>query len=404
MTGPSNRPLALLGGKPGFETPLHVGRPNVGDRQRFFQSLEQTFDDRWFTNDGPLNRAFEAAIAEEVGARHCITVANGTLALQLLVRALGLTGEVILPSFTFISSATALSWEGLTPVFCEISPETHMIDADHAETLISAPTSAIMGVHLWGGFCDARALEDLGRRKGLPVIYDGAHSLGTKLAGLGAGQFGTATILSFHATKIVNAFEGGAIVTDDPALAERLSLMRNFGFTGPDSVVTLGINAKMNEVSAAMGLNTLGKVGTAIAVNEDRLARYRDALDPLPHLHLMKDPPAGVRPNRHYLVAEVDASGPLDRNQLLAVLEAEGVLARRYFYPGCHRSAPYALERGRAPLPATEALCERIIQFPTGETVSHEDIDRIGELLQAAYAQHRAISARVARDGAKPVA
>lgn len=400
MASSAQRPLAILGGNPAFQRPLHVGRPNIGDRKRFFATLDQVFDDRWFTNDGPITRAFEAEIAAEVGARRCVAVANGTLALQLLVRALSLTGEVILPSFTFISTATALSWEGVTPVFCDLSPASHMIDAGCAEALVTERTSAILGVHLWGGLCDHEALEDLARRSGIPLIYDGAHALGAKLAGRGPGGLGKATILSFHATKIVNAFEGGAIVTDDEALAERLTLLRNFGFTGPDSVVALGINAKMNEASAAMGLNTLRDLKETIALNHDRYARYKAGFEGLRHLHLVADPPPQVVPNRHYLVAEVDQSGPLNRDQLQAVLEAEGILARRYFYPGCHRSAPYAGQAERVALPQTEALCARILQFPTGPTLSNEDIDRIAQVVAAAYAQHQAVAQAIETKGA----
>ncbi|MEQ8653022.1 MAG: aminotransferase class I/II-fold pyridoxal phosphate-dependent enzyme [Kiloniellales bacterium] len=392
MASPARRPLAILGASPTFQTPLHVGRPNIGDRDRFLATLAQTFDDRWFTNDGPLVRAFEAAIATEVGARRCVALANGTLGLQLLVRALALSGEVIVPSFTFISTATALSWEGLTPVFCDVDPQTHMIDANHAESLLSERTSAILGVHLWGGLCDSGALEALAQRSGVPLIFDGAHALGAKREGCGPGSFGQATMLSFHATKIVNAFEGGAIVTDDEELADRLALMRNFGFTGPDSVVTLGINAKMNEASAAMGLNTLADLQDTIVLNSDRHAHYRAAFDGFAHLRLIAEPPPQVASNHHYLVAEVSQAGPLNRDQLQAVLEAEGVLARRYFYPGCHRSAPYAGETRTAPLPATEALCDRILQFPTGPTVTHDDVAGIAEIVEAAFAQHGAVA------------
>lgn len=390
--------LAIFGGTPAFAEPRHVGRPNIGDRDRLRQRIDDVLDRRWLTNDGPVVRELEARVARLAGVEHCIAVANGTLALELIIRALGLTGEVILPSFTFIATAHALEWHQIKPVFCDIEPATHNIDPARVEALITPRTSAILGVHLWGRACDVDRLSEIAERHRLELIFDAAHALGCTSAGRPVGGFGQAEAFSFHATKFINSFEGGAITTGDADLAARLRLMRNFGFADYDQVARLGINAKLTEIAAAMGLTNLESIDDFIAHNRRNYQDYRQTLSDLPGLSLLAYDER-ERSNYQYVVAEIDPAGsPLLRDQLVSLLWSENVLARRYFYPGCHRSQPYRSQdpAAGARLPVTEAVADRVLLLPTGSTISREAIERIAAVLRIAFENASEVAARLA--------
>ena len=229
--------FAILGGVPAFNERLHVGRPNIGDRKRLMEQINDILDRRWLTNAGVYVREFERRVAEMVGVAHCIAMCNGTVALEIAIRALGLEGEVIVPSFTFIATAHALQWQGITPVFCDIDPQTHNIDPARVEQLITHRTTGIIGVHVWGRSCNVEELTSIANKYHLRVLYDAAHAFACSRHGKMIGSFGNAEVFSFHATKFVNTFEGGAVVTNDSDLAARIQLMRNFGFAGYDDVV-----------------------------------------------------------------------------------------------------------------------------------------------------------------------
>ena len=269
----SSPALAILGATPAFSEQLHVGRPNIGDRRRFLARLNDILDRRYFTNRGDYVIELERRIARLVGTRNCILVTNGTIGLELLIRALGLRGEVIVPAFTFVATAHALQWQEITPVFADIDPETHCLDPRSVEAAITPRTTGIIGVHLWGRPCAVDELAALARRRKLKLLFDAAHAFGCTHKDRMIGSFGEAEVFSFHATKIMHTFEGGAIVTDNDDLAEKLRLMQNFGFRGYDNVVYLGINGKMSEVSAAMGLTNLESLDKVVRHNR---ANYRD--------------------------------------------------------------------------------------------------------------------------------
>jgi dTDP-4-amino-4,6-dideoxygalactose transaminase len=390
--------LAVLGGTPTFTEPLHVGRPNLGSRESLIRRLDEMMDRRWLTNDGPLVQEFERRLSEFVGVRNCVAVANGTAALGVLARAANLEGEVILPSFTFVGTAHALSWIGLNPVFCDIDPETHTIDPERAEELVSSQTSGILGVHLWGGASGIDELEAVGRRHALMVFFDAAHAFGAAHGGRRVGTFGAAEVFSFHATKIVNCFEGGAVATNDDELADRVRLLRNYGFEDYDRVIALGTNAKMTEAAAAMGLTSLASIEEFIACNVRNLECYRRGLAFLPGLRLVSPDP-GTGANGHYVVVDVDvqAEDGLTRDELQQVLWREGVLARRYFYPGCHAMEPYATlaPEVRRRLPATEALVQRILCLPTGTAVTEDDVGSICSIIELAQTHREDVRARL---------
>ena len=224
--------LAVLGGLPSFAETLHVGRPNIGRRDRFLSLMNDVLERRWLTNNGPLVQEFEASLTRYLGVKHCIPMCNATVALEIAIRASGLKGEVIVPSYTFIATAHALQWQEITPVFCDIDPLTHTIDPDRIEGLITPRTSGIIGVHIWGHTCDIAALTRIAERRGLTLMFDAAHAFGCSHHGRMIGNFGLAEVFSFHATKFLNSFEGGAVVTNDDELAAKIRLMQNFGFAG----------------------------------------------------------------------------------------------------------------------------------------------------------------------------
>lgn len=386
--------LAIFGHPSAFTEALHVGRPNIGDRDAILARIAAILERRWLTNDGPCVRELEQRIAERVGVQHCVCVCNGTVGLELLVRALGLKGEVIVPSFTFVATAHAIRWLGHTPVFADINPSTHSLDVEHVERLITQQTSAIVGVHLWGIPCAIDELTKLAGRHGLRLIFDAAHAFGCSYKGRPIGGFGDAEVYSFHATKFFNTFEGGAIVTNDEGLAQECRRLRNFGFEGFDNVTRIGTNGKMPEVCAAMGLESLESLDRFVARNRSNWHAYARHLEGIDGLSLLEYP-AGSS-NYQYVVLTVTppASG-LTRDELVRVLEAENVLARRYFAPGTHRMRAYRGDYAQVSLPVTENLAERILCLPTGTSVSEIDIERICSVLRLAVASAGQVRGRL---------
>lgn len=393
--------LAVLGGPRVFAQPLHVGRPNIGDRDRLLARIGEMLDRRWLTNHGPLVQELEARIARLVGVQHCVAVCNATVGLEVASRALGMEGEVIVPSFTFVATAHALRWQAITPVFCDIDARTHNLDPARIEALITPRTTGIVGVHCWGRPCEVEAIEAIARRHGLRLIFDAAHAFGCSRRGRMVGSFGDAEVFSFHATKFVNCFEGGAIVTNDDDLARRIRLMTNFGFAGTDKVIYLGTNGKMNEACAAMGVTSLDAMAETIGVNRRNYESYAQGLAGLPGITLLPYDER-ERHNFQYVVLEVEADpAGLDRDRLVEVLQAEGVLARRYFFPACHRMEPYCSEvpEGGWQLPVTERLTGRVMSLPTGTAVGPGEIGQVCEIVRFAATNGREIARRLAESG-----
>lgn len=389
--------LAICGGAPAFAEPLHVGRPNVGARGEFLRRVGDILDRRWLTNDGPYVREFERRVAAASGVRHCVAICNGTIALEIMIRAAGLTGEVIVPSYTFVATAHALQWQEIRPVFCDVRADTHDLDPDRVEELITPRTSGIIGVHLWGRICDTDALASVAARRGVKLLYDASHAFLCSRKGRMAGGFGLAEVFSFHATKFVNSFEGGAIVTNDDDLAQKARLMRNFGFAGKDRVIYLGSNGKMPEVCAAMGITSLESAADFVAANRAHWEHYRRRLGGLPGLSVI-DYDVSESNNYHYVIVEVDAArAGLTRDQIVRVLEAENVLARRYFTPGAHRMEPYRSEQPLAGfvLPVTLRLAETVMALPTGSAVSEADVDGVCNVIESALAHAPAVAERL---------
>jgi dTDP-4-amino-4,6-dideoxygalactose transaminase len=380
--------LALFGGEPAFEEMLHVGRPNIGDREQLFARLNEILDRRWLTNNGPVVREFEERLAAFLGVRHAITVVNATIGLELVIRALDLTGEVIVPSFTFVATAHALQWQEIRPMFADIDPATHTLDPAQVERMITPRTTGIIGVHVWGRPCQIEALEAIARRHDLKLIFDAAHAFAASHHGRMIGNFGHAEVFSFHATKFFNTFEGGVITTNDDDLAHKLRLMRNFGFAGMDNVIYIGTNGKMHEFTAAAGLTALESLNTFVETNRRNYHTYHRELADIPGVHMLSYDEKEQR-NFQYIVLEIDANTTgIHRNLLMRLLHAEQVRARRYFYPGVHRMEPYRSLYPHAGLllPQTERLVDRVLCLPTGTAVNEDAIARIAEIIRFAAA------------------
>ena len=383
LVKPDINNLAIFGGQPLFNESLHVGRPNIGDRNLLNKRFNEILDNKWLTNDGPFVQEFERRIEKYLGIKHCIAVCNATIGLELTIRALNLTGEVIVPSFTFIATAHALKWQEINPVFCDIDPKTHNIDPEKVEDLITPFTRGIVGVHVWGRPCAMEALIDIARKQQLKLVFDAAHAFGCSHNGTMIGNFGDAEVFSFHATKFLNTFEGGAIVTNNNDLAAKIRLMKNFGFSGYDNVIHIGTNGKMNEFSAAMGLTGLDNIQQFIQKNYENYHNYQNNLGGIPGIQLIKYNEV-EKCNYQYIVLDIDEElTHVSRDVILEILHKENILARRYFFPGCHNMEPYKSLYPQAfkQLPETEKLTKKVLILPTGTSMNGKDIGSVCELI-----------------------
>lgn len=380
----SRADLAINGAPPAFDQPLHVGRPNIVNRDAFLAGVERILDSQWLTNNGPVVQEFERRIADYLGVRHCVAMCNGTIALEIAIRALGLQGEVIVPSWTFVATAHSLYWQGITPVFADIDPRTHNLDPDSVRRMITPRTTGIIGVHLWGRAAPIDELQALADKHGLKLFYDAAHAFGSTYRGERIGRFGACEVLSFHATKSFNTMEGGAVVTNDDELAEAMRLMRNFGFKGYDNVIHPGTNGKMVEVCAAMGLANLDGFDGIVDIGRRNHDAYRQALAGIPGVSLLEYDPA-ERNSHHYVVIEVGEHCRASRDDIVGALQAENILARKYFWPGSHHMQPYRdlFPHAGEMLPHTLDIAERVIVLPSGTSLPGGAAETISDVVRA---------------------
>jgi dTDP-4-amino-4,6-dideoxygalactose transaminase len=375
--------LAVNGAEPAFPEPLHVGRPSNAHRDLFLNYVEEILDRHWYTNNGPLLQAFERQIADKQDVKHCVAMCSGTIALEIAIRALQLEGEIIVPSHTFIATAHALHWQGLTPVFADIDPLTHNLDPASVRQMITPRTTGIIGVHLWGRVAPVEALQMIADEFNLALLFDAAHAFCCTHEGIKVGNFGRCEVLSFHATKFFHTFEGGAVLTNDDELADRMRLMRNFGFSGVDNVVLPGTNGKMTEISAAMGLTNLQSIENLIDHNRHIYNVYRNALADVPMFKLLEFDERESN-NYQYIVLEISEEAHATRDQIIEALQAENVLARRYFWPGCHRMQPYLHLSPEAKhfLSNSERIAERVMVMPTGTQMDAAKVDTVVSILR----------------------
>jgi dTDP-4-amino-4,6-dideoxygalactose transaminase len=346
--------------------------------------LQRIWDSRILTNGGGMHQALEKALADYLGVNHIALFANGTLALVTALQALRVTGEVITTPYSFVATGHSLLWNGLKPVFVDIDPVTLNLDPAKIEAAITPQTTAIMPVHCYGTPCDVAAIERIAENYNLKVIYDAAHAFAVRDAGGSILRHGDLSVLSFHATKVYNTFEGGAIICPDARTKQRINHLKNFGFVDEVTVVAPGINGKMSEINAAMGLLQLKHIDQALARRAEIDALYRRRLAGVPGLRCLRIP-EGVQRNHSYFPILVEEEFPLGRDELYQLMRGDDILVRRYFYPLISEFPMYRGLPSAAPalLPVAQAVARKVLCLPIHPDLRDEDVERICDLLLA---------------------
>ena len=359
--------------------PITVTSPLLPDLEEFHQELQRIWDSKWITNNGSFHRKLESALCEYLGVPYVSLFTNGTLPLLTALQALKVTGEVITTPYSFVATTHSIWWNGCKPVFVDIDPKTGNIDPDKIEAAITPQTSAIMPVHVYGKPCDTKRIREIADRHGLKVIYDAAHAFGVEVDGESILKAGDMSTLSFHATKVFNTVEGGAMVMHDAETKKQIDFLKNFGFAGETEVVGPGINSKMDEIRSAYGLLNLKQVDAAIEARHQVAIRYREALRGVEGISFFDDMP-GVRHNYSYFPIFVDAERyGMTRDALYFKMKEQGILGRRYFYPLISDFSTYSgLESARPEnLPNARKMADEVICLPMHHALSEDDISRV---------------------------
>ena len=349
--------------------------PNLDD---FHAELQKIWDSKWITNNGDYHHKLEAALAEYLKVPYVSLFTNGTLPLLTALQALRVTGEVITTPYSFVATTHSIWWNGCKPVFVDIDPVTGNIDPNKIEAAITPKTTAIMPVHVYGKPCDTKAIQNIADKYGLKVIYDAAHAFGVEVNGESILNAGDMSTLSFHATKVYNTIEGGAMIMHDEKTKKRIDYLKNFGFAGETEVVGPGINSKMDEMRSAYGLLNLKLVDAAIEARHQVAIKYREALRNVEGITFFDDMP-GVRHNYSYFPIFIDAlKYGMTRDELYAKMKSLNVLGRRYFYPLISEFSTYRGLESADPtnLPNAHKMADSVICLPMHHALSDEDIER----------------------------
>ena len=366
-----------------MEKQITVTSPLLPDLQEFHEVLQEIWDSKWITNNGSFHKKLEAALCEYLKVPYISLFTNGTLPLLTALQALRITGEVITTPYSFVATTHSIWWNGCRPVFVDIDPKTGNMDPDRIEAAITPKTTAIMPVHVYGKPCDTARIKEIADKYGLKVIYDAAHAFGVEVNGESILNAGDMSTLSFHATKVYNTIEGGALVMHDAETKKRIDYLKNFGFANEVEVVGPGINSKMDEVRSAYGLLNLKQVDAAIEARHRVAIRYREALRGIKGITFFDDMP-GVRHNYSYFPIFVDAEEyGMTRDELYFKMKDNGVLGRRYFYPlistfSTYRGLPSA---SRENLPQAHKMADSVICLPMHHELNDEMIDQILNIL-----------------------
>ena len=367
-----------------FEKPIYIARPPLPDRTAVYRKIDEIWDSQWLTNIGHQHREFESKVQEYLGVPNVSLFCNGTMALQLACQALRLSGEVITTPFTFAATSHVLYWNNLKPVFCDIESQSFNIDPDRIESLITPYTTAILPVHVFGHPCDIEAIETIAKRYGIRVIYDAAHCFGVEVNGESIGNFGDISMFSFHATKIFHTMEGGALTYRGSSLKERLELARNFGFKGEEKIVVPGINGKMNEIQAAIGILMLDLIKEEIRKRKQLSVIYRERLKSIPGIDFREDI-LNVKHNYYNFVITVNEEEfGINRDELYIALKKYNVFTRKYFYPLCSQLQCYKQlpSSSAANLPVAEKITRTVLSLPLYGILDEEDIQRICDIVE----------------------
>lgn len=359
--------------------PIHVTRSSMPDLEEYIEEIKGIWDSHLLTNMGIKHKQFEIELSQFLRVPNVTLFANGHLALESAIAAFELTGEVITTPFTFASTTHAIVRNGLEPVFCDINPDDYTIDTDKLESLITDKTSAIIPVHVYGNICNVSTIEMIADKYKLKVIYDAAHAFGVTVKDVGVANFGDAAMFSFHATKVFNTIEGGAVTFNNDALRRILNDLKNFGITGPESVEYVGGNAKMNEFQAAMGICNLRHVGAEIEKRKAVVKRYMERLSGIEGIHLSR-PQDGVMSNYAYFPVIFDGY-KLKRNEVFEILRNEHIFARKYFYPITNSFACYRDRFDSELTPVAKYIADRVLTLPLYADLAIDDVDRICEII-----------------------
>lgn len=361
-----------------IDKPIYVTQPHLPPLKEFIPYLEQIWDNKILTNNGPFHKQLEEALCEYLGVRHLALFTNGTIALVTALQVLRISGEVITTPYSFVATAHSLLWNNIKPVFVDIDPRTGNLDPDRIEEAITPQTTAILPVHCYGNPCDVDRIQHIADTYGLKVIYDAAHAFGVRYKGESLLTHGDLSVLSFHATKVFNTFEGGAIVCPDAKSKQRIDFLKNFGFSSEVTVTAPGINGKMSEINAAFGLLQLKHVDAALARRRDIELFYRQELTGTTGIHIPTVSSDSIG-NGSYFPIYVESDFPLTRDALYDRLKAQGINGRRYFYPlisdfPMYRGLPSA---SRSRLPHATAVSDSVICLPIYPALTKDDLHRV---------------------------
>ena len=357
---------------------ITVTSPLLPNLEEFNEMLKEIWASKWITNNGQFHKQLEKALAEYLKVPYISLFTNGTLPLLTALQALRITGEVITTPYSFVATTHSIWWNGCKPVFVDIDWRTGCLDPNKIEAAITPKTTAIMPVHVYGKPCDTKAIQDIADKYGLKVIYDAAHAFGVEVDGESILNAGDMSTLSFHATKVYNTIEGGAMVMHDEKTKKRIDYLKNFGFAGETEVVGPGINSKMDEMRSAYGLLNLKQVDAAIEARHQVAIKYREALRDVEGIEFWDDLP-GVKHNYSYFPIFVHSSYGMTRDQLYFKMKEQGVLGRRYFYPlisefSTYRGLPSASKEN---LPVATKMANEVICLPMHHTLTDADVERI---------------------------
>ena len=364
-----------------MDNKILVTRSSIPPMEEYIEEIRSIWDSRWLTNMGPKHMELKEGLKEYLGVEDLDLLTNGHMALELSLQALDLTGEVITTPYTFASTTHAIVRNGLTPVFCDVDPVDFTMDVEKIESLITEKTSAILPVHVYGNVCNIEQIERIAKKYNLKVIYDAAHTFGVRYKGRGTGDFGDAACFSFHATKVFNSIEGGAVCFRDPELGRKLYNLKNFGIRGPEHVEAVGSNAKMNEFCAAMGICNLRHVDEEIAKRKAVVERYQEHLSGIKGIQLNPEQ-KDVKPNYAYFPAVFDSEVfGADRDQVFDALAAQEIYARKYFYPITSSFACYRDRFDPNETPVALTLSNRVLTLPLYADLNLTDVDRICSII-----------------------
>ena len=362
-----------------MKNPIQVTRSSMPDFEEYTEEIKDIWDSHWLTNMGVKHKQLEAELLKYLNTPNIALFTNGHLALESAIAVFNLTGEVITTPFTFASTTHAIVRNGLKPVFCDINPDNYTIDVDKIESLITDKTSAIIPVHVYGNICNVKEIERIAKKHNLKVIYDAAHAFGVTADGTSVANFGDASIFSFHATKVFNTIEGGAVTFKNSDLRKTLNDIKNFGITGPESVEYVGGNAKMNEFQAAMGICNLRHVDKEIRKRKAVVERYVERLSNVVGIKICKTQ-AGVKKNYAYFPVVFDGYR-LNRDEVFEKLKTQNIFARKYFYPLTNSFECYKGRFDVQKTPVAKYIADRVLTLPLYGDLALEDVDRICNII-----------------------